>query len=229
MDRHQATSLQRWRKRGSIIAMPKRTSRISSVATLRSAGTLINWHEPEANASVLDWRERAHEFGLVPVDDHGALDERPVVEPPERLIEEEEQEAFDDQPLAEADEQSLDDDEIAEAPEARLPQEELDLVRVYLKHIGRQKLLTAREEQEIGRTIELARGDLLAELTAIPAARRTLVSLADEVRRGPAPAAELILLPDGGELKHEKIDPVLRAFARVHRLEREIDRWRERL
>ena len=77
--------------------MPKRTSRISSVATLRSAGTLINWHEPEANASVLDWRERAHEFGLVPVDDHGALDERPVVEPPERLIEEEEQEAFDDQ------------------------------------------------------------------------------------------------------------------------------------
>jgi RNA polymerase primary sigma factor len=209
--------------------VPKQTSDISPVAASRSAGSLINWREPEANASVLDWRERAHEFGLVPVDHHADVDEHPVVEPPERLIEEEEQEAFDDQPVGEADEDTPDEDEIGEAPEARLPQEELDLVRVYLKHIGRRKLLSAREEQEIGRTIELARSDLLAELMAIPAARRTLAALADEVRRGSAPAAELILLPDGGELKREKIDPVLRAFARVHRLEREIDHCRERL
>src|SRR5205814_3111741 len=53
--------------------------------------------------------------------------------------------------------------------------------------------------------------------------------LADEIRRGAAPAAELILLPDGGELKPEKIDPVLRAFARVHRLERGVERCRHRL
>ena len=42
-------------------------------------------------------------------------------------------------------------------------------------------------------------------------------------------AAELILLPDGGELKPEKIAPVMRAFARVRRLEREIERHRERM
>lgn len=43
------------------------------------------------------------------------------------------------------------------------------------------------------------------------------------------PAAELILLPDGGELKPEKIDPVLRAFARVRRLERKTEHHRERM
>ncbi|MBS1237664.1 MAG: hypothetical protein H6R37_908, partial [Deltaproteobacteria bacterium] len=37
-------------------------------------------------------------------------------------------------------------EEIEEAPEARLRQEELDLVRVYLKHIGRRKLLTGLQE-----------------------------------------------------------------------------------
>jgi RNA polymerase primary sigma factor len=209
--------------------VPKKNPRLSANAASRSAESLINWHEPEANASVLDWRERAHEFGLVPVDERATVDEHAVVEPPERLIEEEEPEAFDDQPVAEHDGDMLGDDEMEEAPEARVPQEELDLVRVYLKHIGRRKLLTAREEQEIGRTIELARGDVIAELIAIPAARRTLVALADEVRRGAAPAAELILLPDGGELKREKIEPVLRAFGRIHRLEREIDHCRERL
>jgi len=179
---------------------------------------------------VLDWRERAHEFGLIPVDDHATVDEQSVVEPPERLLEEEEQEAFEDQPVADAEPENLDQhDDIEQEPESQVAQEEFDLVRVYLKHIGRRKLLTAAEEQEIGRTIEIARSDLLAELIAIPAARKTLVSLADEVRRRAAPAAELILLPDGGELKGEKIDPVLRAFARVHRLEFQIDRSRARL
>jgi RNA polymerase primary sigma factor len=105
----------------------------------------------------------------------------------------------------------------------------LDLVRVYLTHIGRRKLLTARQEQEIGRKIEVARGELLAALVVIPAARRTLLSLADTIRRHAAPAAELILLPDGGELKPEKIDPVMRAFARVRRLEGQIETHRERI
>jgi RNA polymerase sigma factor (sigma-70 family) len=103
------------------------------------------------------------------------------------------------------------------------------LVRVYLKHIGRRKLLTAKQEQEIGRKIEGARGELLAELATIPAARQTLLSLADAVRRQAVPAAELILLPDGGELKLEKIDPVLRVFARVRRFERQIEAYHERI
>jgi len=60
----------------------------------------------------------------------------------------------------------------------------------------------------------------------IPAARSTLLALADTVRGDEAPAAELILLPDGGELKPERVAPVLRALARVRRLERLIDERR---
>jgi RNA polymerase primary sigma factor len=209
--------------------MAKRTSDVSSTPRDRAAGeSLVDWREPERNARVLDWHERAHEFGLIPVDGQGPMGP-PIVEPPERLLEEEEPEAFEEQPLEEADREALEPEEIEEAPEARLAREELDLVRVYLKHIGRRKLLTAKQEQEIGRKIEGARGDLLAELATIPAARQTLLSLADAVRRQAVPAAELILLPDGGELKPEKIDPVLRAFARVRRLERQIEAYQERI
>jgi len=189
---------------------------------------LVDWREPARNAHVLDWRERARTFGLVPIDEHGAI-EPATNEPPERLLVEEEPEAFEEQPLEEAEREALAPEEIEEAPEARLPQEELDLVRVYLTHIGRRKLLTAPQEQEIGRKVEVLRGDLLAELATIPSARRTLFSLADTVRHDPVLAAELILLPDGGELNPEKIAPVIRAFAGVRRLEREIERHRERM
>jgi hypothetical protein len=30
---------------------------------------LIDWTQPEQNAHVLDWRQRAHEFGIVPADE----------------------------------------------------------------------------------------------------------------------------------------------------------------
>ena len=138
-------------------------------------------------------------------------------------------EAFEEQPIDEDAREELDPDQIEQVPEARLPQEDVDLVRVYLKHIGRRKLLTASQEQQIGREIELARGEVLAGLARIPAARETLLSLADSVRRHDAPAAELILLPDGGELKPDKIAPVLRALTRVRRLERRIEGHAERI
>jgi RNA polymerase primary sigma factor len=189
--------------------------------------TLVDWEEPERNAHVLDWRERAHSFGLIPLDDHVPVDP-PIVEPPDLLLAEEEPEAFDDQPLDEADSEALGRAELEEAPESRLPQEELDLVRVYLKHIGRRKLLTAAQEREIGRRIEAARSELLAELFMIPAASQTFVALADTVRGHSAPAAELILLPDGGELKPEKVTPVLRVLAHVQELERRLAQCAER-
>jgi RNA polymerase primary sigma factor len=50
-----------------------------------------------------------------------------------------------------------------------------DLEHVYLAHIRRRKLLTAEEEQAVGRRIETARDELLTELLAIPSARRRLV------------------------------------------------------
>jgi len=198
--------------------MAKRTS--SAPRAHSAAESLVDWREPEHNHHVLDWRERAHEFGLVPIDEEGDVD-RPLVEPADRLLREEEPEAFENQPLDRFGRDVVSPDEIDEAPDAHIPREEPDLVRVYLRHIGQHKLLKAHQEQEIGREIERARGDLLAALAAIPAARATLLSLANAVRREEVPAAELILLPDGGELKPERVAPVLRALARVRRLERQ--------
>lgn len=200
------------------------------MAAARRSGTssLIDWQEPERNAHILDWRERAHEFGLVPVGRGGTFDASHSEameslfrsEPAERFLEEEEPEAFDAQPTQEAEGETPDSEEL-DAPAAGLAREETDLVRVYLRHIGKRKLLKASEEQEIGRRIERARADVLAALAPIPGSLQTLLALADAVRDGSAPAAELILLPDGGELRAERIDPVLRAFARIRRLQQE--------
>jgi RNA polymerase primary sigma factor len=202
--------------------VPKRSrGRTNSSDVSTAVEPLVDWEEPERNAHVLDWRERAHSFGLIPLDDHAPVDP-PIVEPPDLLLAEEEPEAFDDQPLDEAERVTLGRDELEEAPESRLPQEELDLVRVYLKHIGRRKLLSAAQEREIGRRIEVARSELLAELVMIPAVRQTILALADAVRTHSAPAAELILMPDGGELKPEKVNPVLHALAHVRDLEEQI-------
>jgi RNA polymerase primary sigma factor len=181
---------------------------------------LIDWNEPGRNMHILDWRERAREFGLLP---DGGDDSEAVVEPPDRLIQEEEPEALESQPIEEfRREQPADRDETADDGA-----EDVDLVRVYLKQIGRRKLLKARDEQEIGARIERTRGELLAALGTIPAARQTLLALADCVRQGSAPAAELILLPDGGELKSENVEPVLRALTGVRWLETRIDQWHQ--
>jgi RNA polymerase sigma factor (sigma-70 family) len=69
---------------------------------------------------------------------------------------------------------------------------------------------------------------VLAALVRIPAALRTLQALAHTVERGTTPAAELILLPDGGELKPENIEPVLKSFARIRRHQRDISDFERR-
>jgi RNA polymerase primary sigma factor len=190
-------------------------------------GSLIDWHEPEANAHVLDWRARAHEFGLVSLDQpHN--DVTVVVEPAEQLLEEEEPEAFEEQPVPAGAEDAPAAEDTTEPPDAGLPADEVDLVRMYFSHIGRRRLLKTKEEREICQRIEAARAELLGALGGIPVARRTFASLADEVRKGGALAAELILMPDGGELTPEKIDPVLEAFARIRRSERRIGNWTQR-
>ena len=188
-------------------------------------GSLIDWREPQNNARILDWHGRAQAFGLNPVeeaDGEAEIDVDPDADPvetAEQLLHDEEPEAFKPVRLTEeADE--------PERLEAGVSDSDLDLVRVYLRHIGRQKLLTAAQEQEIGLVIEDARGELLARLGAIPIAVQTLLALAETVKRGDAPAAELILLPDGGELEPGRVDPVLRAMAGVRRTQRVINDWR---
>ncbi len=188
----------------------------------RPAGeTLIDWDDPRPNASVLDWRQRAQSFGLVPIED-GEPGSEPLVLPVDQLLEEEEPEAAREQDLSEAradeddpDGNALDDqDAIADG----LLSQDVDLVKVYLRQIAKRRLLKAHEEREIGLRIEQARGDLLAELISIPCGRETLLALADRVRHRTAPPAELILMPDGGELNPEKVEPVLRAFEQIRTL-----------
>jgi RNA polymerase primary sigma factor len=194
-------------------------------------GSLIDWRDPDRNNDVLDWRRRAHDFGLVPVEswnDDGEPLPGHVVDTPEQLLHDEEPEAFEDQPLDEVDRDELSSDEVEESPQAGVPDVEIDLVRTYLTNIARRKLLTAREEQEIGRRIEVARGELLGEIATIPSALQTLVALEEAVKRETAPAAELILLPDGGELEPAKIEPVIKAFGRIRRQQRRINDWRHR-
>jgi RNA polymerase sigma factor (sigma-70 family) len=174
---------------------------------------LIDWHAPAQNARVLDWRQRAEAFGLNPIADDGGTD-GPIVLPAGQLIDEEEPEAT--APLGFNDVESVepapDDDEPSDA---RLPVADTDPVRVYLQEIGKRRLLTSAQEQEIGGRIEAARAALLAELPLVPRGLCCLLSLADTVRSGEAPAAELILLPDGGELTPGHVQPVLDALAAI--------------
>jgi RNA polymerase primary sigma factor len=181
----------------------------------RKQRSLIEWNDPSRQAQILDWHHRARDYGLS-VEERE--DEGEGEMEPRQLLADEEPEAFEDQPIR----RRSDFDEIEAEPEDEQPlqagvsREDVDLVRVYLQHIGKRKLLKAHQEVEIGTRIENAQRDVLAALADIPGAVQTLIALSDRVRKGD-PAAELILLPEGGELKPEHVDPVLRAFNRIKR------------
>jgi RNA polymerase primary sigma factor len=187
--------------------------------------SLIEWNDPSRQAHILDWRERAHGFGLDVHEPDNEEEGQPFV-PPERLLQDEEPEAFADQPIPHDEEEAEED---VNQPAGAAPREELDLVRVYLQHIGKRKLLKKHQEQEIGQRIEKAQHDLVAALADIPGAVQTLVALADRIRLKGDPAAELILLPEGGELRRDHIAPVMTAFARIKRRRSLIDNLREKL
>jgi len=192
---------------------------------------LIDWHEPARNAHLLDWRTRAREYGLTVAQAEKASEDAESADPPEELLEEDEPEAFRPRRLTEDDA----DESGGEGEAGRDEQdvqwlgttspEDVDLVRLYLQRVGRRRLLTAAEEREIGRRMEVARAELMRAMGSIPAGRRTILSLAEEVRADRAPAAELILLPDGGELTPRRINPVLRAFKDIAGWQAEIDEW----
>jgi RNA polymerase primary sigma factor len=101
-----------------------------------------------------------------------------------------------------------------------------DPVRLYLKEIGKVSLLTARQEVEIGRRIEVGQTALRTGLAGIPMAVRLLLEVGDRLRRAEIPADDVIVLPEGGELDAAEVKPVLTGFARIRRLEREIERLR---
>jgi RNA polymerase primary sigma factor len=196
----------------------------------RGRKSLIEWNDPARQTHVLDWHQRAQEFGLA-VGDHEEEEAIPFGVEPKRFLEHEEPEAFAPQHVE--DDAEFEREEPEEEEERRLEpgigREDVDLVRVYLQHIGRRKLLKAHEEVTIGERIEKAQRDLAAALGDIPNAIQTLVALADRIRSKGDPAAELILLPEGGELQEEHIAPVLRAFNRIKKRRCIIDELRAKL
>jgi RNA polymerase primary sigma factor len=194
----------------------------------RGRKSLIEWEDPSRQAHVLDWRQRAEGFGLdvEPREDHE--EEQPFAKP-ESLLQEYEPEAFAEQPIGVDAIDAEEEEEVDEPGVAGTSREDIDLVRVYLQHIGKRKLLKAAEEQTIGKRIEDAQRDLKSAMAEIPGAVQTLVALADRIRTKGDPAAELILLPAGGELKQEHITPVMTTFARIKRRRNVIDKVQEQL
>jgi RNA polymerase primary sigma factor len=229
----------------------------SKVKRTAAHAALIDWNDPAHELALLDWRHRAHEWGLVParqarlplnanpgagdvqslaLDSVRANATGDVEKSRELLLHEDDPEAFAEQRLspeeAEQEEDGFGSAALAlgeEAPEEGLVGEEVDLVRSYLRQIGRRKLLKAWQEAEIGRRIEAARERLQAALAGIPVALDSLLTLADRVRKGDIPPADLILFPDGGELEPTRVEPVLRAFARMRRRARDARRPRRRV
>jgi len=99
-----------------------------------------------------------------------------------------------------------------------------DPVRLYLKEIGKVPLLTAAQEVQIGRRIEVGQIALRRTLAGIPVAVETLLEVGDKLRHGDIPADDVIVLAEGGELEPKAVRPVLLAFERIRRHERKITR-----
>ncbi len=78
-----------------------------------------------------------------------------------------------------------------------LPARGEDPVRLYLKEIGKVPLLTARQEVEIGRRIEVGQIALRRLLAAIPMALRALLDFGDRLRHEQIAADDVIVLPEG--------------------------------
>jgi RNA polymerase primary sigma factor len=110
-----------------------------------------------------------------------------------------------------------------------LPAKGEDPVRLYLKEIGKVPLLTAQQEVQIGRRIEVGQIALRRALAGIPMAVRALLEVGDRLRHGEMPADDVMVLAEGGELEPKAVRPVQLAFARVRRLERKIVRLEESL
>jgi RNA polymerase sigma factor (sigma-70 family) len=194
--------------------MPRRKS--SSTET----PPLISWEELPPQRQVLDWRKRAAAFGINPGaggEDGDSHEDEEVVS---RLVSlDEEPEAAAAQPLDGVEEDGFRADELTEeAPDEGIRREDADLVRMYLTQVGRRPLLKPEEEAQIGKRLDDARASMIAALAAFPCVVDNLGRLADLVVSGAAPAAELILLPDGGELEAGRVAPVLRAIARARSL-----------
>jgi RNA polymerase primary sigma factor len=112
---------------------------------------------------------------------------------------------------------------------APLSMEGADPIRRYFAEIGKVPLLTAEQEVEIGRRIEVGQIALRHALAAIPMAVRALLRVGDKLGGGETAVTDVIVLPGGGDPDAETITAVLLGFGRIRRCERRIARLRESL
>ena len=184
---------------------------------------LVPWEQLPPQRQVLDWRQRASAFGINAPTDYDADtsddDSASDVVAARLLRMDEEPESTAAQTLDGDEADGFRADELAEeAPDEAVRREDADLVRMYLTQVGRRPLLTRAEEARVGERLDAARASVLGALAMLPCVIDNLGRLADLVKSGEAPAAELILLPDGGELAAGRVAPVLRAIDRARRL-----------
>ena len=92
-----------------------------------------------------------------------------------------------------------------------------DIVRHYLKQIGRVPLLKAAAERELCARIETAQHALAAALVADPGTRRQMAELFDAVRSKRAAADELLESRDGRPLRRQDLTRAFETFTQLTR------------
>ena len=92
------------------------------------------------------------------------------------------------------------------------PTADEDLVRLYLRNIGKRKLLTAADERVIGARMEKTRAELLQALVDLPGPRQALIGLAASLRAGQTTPNELVLSPEGKPTTRPMTAKVLEAI-----------------
>ena len=109
------------------------------------------------------------------------------------------------------------DDEEEDTPLPSSPSDEVDLVRMYLHHIGKRRLLKKSDEVALGERMEQGQQALLAALLRFPSTAEQILAIGDKVRRGELPVEALVLLPEGGTASTDAVGAVQRALARAKR------------
>jgi RNA polymerase primary sigma factor len=117
--------------------------------------------------------------------------------------------------------------EALEEPEEERPEpvSAEDPTQRYLDEIGKARLLTAKDEVDIGRRIEAEQARLRRELARVPLSLRAMTDLANKVRTGAMAFDDLILLPEG-EPTPARIRATKLALGRVTRLTATVGRRR---
>ncbi len=104
-----------------------------------------------------------------------------------------------------------------------------DPVRLYFQEMGKVRLLTARQEVEIGRRIEQSQIALRRALAGVPLAVRRVLELGEAMRAGQAQTDEMFLPPEGGAVDSRELKRLTRGLGRIRRLETEIARLTQSL